>query len=148
MLIIPMAVFCLAAVSAAIPISAYSPSPETAALRVEPKASADDIEILTSSPSDGVLVLGDLSVNGGPNASLHELMVQALNVAASKGADFVALAKPDGEPMRFLGKMVPVGHGRSMFVAGPLKGSEVNRIASIPGDRPGSIRVVLGRYAR
>jgi hypothetical protein len=148
LLMIPMATFGVAIDSVAHPVSAFYPSSAASTVRFDPKVSSDDIEILPDSPADKVVILGELSVNGDPNVSLHDLMVAALSEAASKGADFVALAKTDAQANLFLGKMVPAGHGRSMFVAGPLKGSEVGRIAAIPARSPGSIRLVLGRYLK
>jgi hypothetical protein len=132
----------------AVPVSAFHPSPASAGVQYDSKASADDIQIFTNAPSDDVVILGELSVDGGSGTSLNELMVAALGQAMSKGADFVALYPPDAQPALFLGKMVPAGHGRSMFVAGPVLGSEVGRIAAIPPERTGNIRLILGRYSK
>jgi hypothetical protein len=148
LLMIPMAILGLADDCAANPVSVFYPSPTAATLRVDPKVNGNDIQILPNYPLDNVVILGELSVDGGRGASLHDLMVAALSEAASKGADFVALVRVDTQANLFLGKMVPAGHGRSMFVAGPLKGSEVGRIASIPNESPGAIRVALGKYAK
>ena len=145
---IPIAAFGFATTCTAGPVSAFYPSPASAGLRFEPKASADEIQILASPPAENVVILGELSVTGDPHASLHELMVAALGEAMSKGADFVSLASGDAQPGMVLGKMVPSGHGRSMFVAAPLQGSEVGRIAAIPPESTGSIRLILGRYAK
>jgi|SRR5580658_6916880 hypothetical protein len=147
-LMIPVATFGFAVACAAAPASAFYPSPESAGAQFGAKASADDIQMLTNAPSDGVVVLGELSVDGGSQASLHDLMVAALGEAMSKGADFVALYPANAQPELFLGKMVPVGHGRSMFEAGPVLGSEVGRIATIPPDRSSTIRLILGRYSK
>jgi hypothetical protein len=145
---LPLAAFGLAVAGAAQPATTYYPSPESAGLQAPPKVNTDDIELMTMAPTGNAVILGELTIDGGPDASLHELMVAALNAAASKGADFVALAMPNTMPVRFLGKMVPAGHGRSMFVAGTVMGSEVGRIAAIPGRFPNSVQVVLGRYTR
>jgi hypothetical protein len=147
LLVIPMALG-FAADCVAVPVSTFYPNPAGANVRATPKGSTNDIDILPSSPTANVVILGELNVDGSTKTSIHDLMVAALNEASNKGADFVALDRMDAQANLFLGKMVPVGHGRSMFVAGPLKGSEVRRIASIPARSPGSIRVFLGKYLR
>ena len=130
------------------PVSVFYPAPASAGAQYGSRASADDIQIFTNVPSDDVVILGEVSVDGGSGASLNELMVAALGEAMSKGADFVALYTANAQPMLWVGKMVPAGHGRSMFVAGPVLGSEVGRIAAIPPGRTGPIRLIVGRYAR
>jgi hypothetical protein len=145
---LPLAAFGLAVAGAAQPAITFYPAPESAGVQASPRMNTDDIELMTMAPAGNTVILGELSIDGRPDASLHDLMVAALNAAASKGADFVALAKPDTMPTRWLGKMVPAGHGRSMFVAGTVLGSEVGRIAAIPGRFPNSVQVVLGRYTR
>jgi len=137
-----------AATCRAAPVSEFFPSPDSSGVQATAKASAGDIQIFTNAPSEDVVILGELSVNGGSGASLHELMVAALGEAMGKGADFVALYSPTSQPSLWIGKMVPSGHGRSMFVAGPVLGSEVGRIAAIPPGSPGSLRLILGRYAK
>jgi hypothetical protein len=145
---IPAAALAFAVSCVAAPVSVFTPSPASAGAQYGSKASADDIQIFTNAPSDDVVILGEVSVDGGSGASLNELMVAALGEAKSKGADFVALYTTNAQPALFLGKMVPAGHGRSMFVAGPVLGSEVGRIAAIPPERTGSIRLIVGRYSR
>jgi hypothetical protein len=146
--IVPIALASVSAECVAQPVSTFYPSPADPTTHFEATVNAKNIEILPSPPESNVVILGKLSVSGNPNASIHELMVAALGEAANKGADFVALDRLDAQANLFLGKMVPVGHGRSMFVAGPLKGSEVGRISSIPDSSLGSIRVVLGKYLK
>jgi hypothetical protein len=136
-----LAVACQAA-----PSATFYPS-TSSAQRFEPKASVDDIQILPSAPADNAVILGELRIEGGDDASLHGLMVAALCEAANRGASFVALAGADNGPGLVLGKMVPAGHGRSMFMVGPVLGSEVGRIAAIPAGGISSIRVVLGRFS-
>jgi hypothetical protein len=148
LLLVPVAALGFAASCIAAPVSTFFPSPASPGQQAAPKASADHIQMFTNAPSDEAVILGELYVDGGSRASLHELMVAALGEAVSKGADFVALYAPNAQPSRFLGKMVPVGHGRSMFVAGPVFGSEVGRIAAIPPGNIGSIRLILGRYSK
>jgi hypothetical protein len=148
LLIVPAAALGLAASCAAAPVSTFFPSPASARLQAASKASADDIQIVTNAPAEDAVILGELSVDGGSRASLHEIMVAALGEAMSKGADFVALYAPNAQPSLWVGKMVPSGHGRSMFVAGPVLGSEVGRIAAIPPGSIGSIRLILGRYSK
>jgi len=147
-MMIPAVALGFAASCAAAPVSAFYPSAASAGAQYASKASTDDIQIFTNAPSDDVVILGELSVDGGSGASLNELMIAALGQAMSKGADFVALYTPNAQPVLFIGKMVPAGHGRSMFVAGPVLGSEVGRIAAIPPERTGSIRLILGRYSK
>jgi hypothetical protein len=145
--LLPMAAVGLAANCMAAPTSTFTPSQSSTGLSQERKASTDDIQILAGAPTENVVILGELSFNGQSGASFHDQMVVALGEAMDKGADFVALAGTDTRAGLVLGKMVPSGHGRSMFVAGPLLGSEVGRIATIPPDFAGSVRVVLGRYS-
>jgi hypothetical protein len=147
-LLVSAAAFTLAVGCKAAPSTTFYPAASTASQRLEPKSSADSIQILSSAPTDNVIILGEISVEGGAGSSLHELMAAALGEAQSKGADFVALAGSDAQSGLVIGKMVPAGHGRSMFVAAPVLGSEVGRIAAVPAETTGSIRVVLGRYAR
>jgi len=145
---VPAASLAFAVSCVAAPVSVFYPAPASAGTQYGSKASADDILIFTNVPSDDVVILGEVSVDGGSGASLNELMGAALGEAMSKGADFVAFYAASAQPALFLGKMVPAGHGRSMFVAGPVLGSEVGRIAVIPPERMGSIRLILGRYSR
>lgn len=145
-LMAPAAALAFAVNCDAAPSTTFYPS--ATAYHFEPKASTGDIQILSSAPSDNTVILGELSIDGGSDSSLHDLMVAALGVAMNKGADFVALSKSDTRPGLVLGKMVPVGHGRSMFVASAVQGSEINRIAAIPSETAGPLRVVIGRYAK
>lgn len=147
-MMVPVAALGFAVSCMAGPVTSFYPSPAAASVQLGSKASDDDIQIVTNAPSDDAVILGELSVDGGSGASLHELMVAALGEAVSKGADYVALYSSGAQPSLWVGKMVPSGHGRSMFVAGPVLGSEVGRIASIPPDNAGSIRVILGRYSK
>jgi hypothetical protein len=148
LIMIPVIAFGTNVARSSQPAAAYIPSQETSQSQGTSRTDRDEIEILTAPPATDAVILGRLSLNGNDATSLHDLIVTALNTAASKGADFVALSQKDAEHYWFLGKMVPVGHGRSMFVAGPVKGSEVNRIAAIPGSFPSSVEMVLGRYTR
>jgi hypothetical protein len=145
---VPAAALFLASTCISAPVSAFVPSLASAGMQSSPKSSADKIQIFTNAPSDDVVVLGELNVDGGSGASLHELMVAALGEAMRKGADFVALYTADAQPALWVGKMVPAGHGRSMFVAGPVLGSEVGRIAAIPPGRTGPLHLILGRYSK
>jgi hypothetical protein len=148
LLVVPAAALALAVSCVAAPVSVFYPSPASAGAQYGSKASADDIQIFTNAPSDDVVIIGEVSVDGGSGASLNKLMTAALGEAMGKGADFVALYATNAQPALFIGKMVPVGHGRSMFVAGPVLGSEVGRIAVIPPGGTGSIRLILGRYSK
>jgi hypothetical protein len=145
---VPAAALALAVSCAASPVSVFYPAPASAGAQYGSKASSDDIQIFTNAPSDDVVILGEVSVDGGSGASLNDLMAAALGEAMSRGADFVALYSTNAQPSLWVGKMVPAGHGRSMFVAGPVLGSEVGRIAAIPAERTGSIRLILGRYSK
>jgi hypothetical protein len=145
---VPAAALAFAVSCAAAPVSVFYPSPASAGAQYSSKASADDIQIFTNAPSDDVVILGEVSVDGGSGASLNELMSAALGEAMSKGADFVALYATNAQPALWVGKMVPAGHGRSMFVAGPVLGSEVGRIAAIPPGGTVPIRLIVGRYSR
>jgi hypothetical protein len=138
----------LTGICRAAPSTAFVPAPALVAPDASPGSSADEIQILTSAPSEGATILGELRVQGDSDASLHDLMVAALDAARVKGADFLALCSASAQPTMWVGKMVPVGHGRSMFVAGPVRGAEVNRIASIPPGGTGSISLIVGKYAR
>src|SRR5580698_249614 len=113
---VPAAALSLAVTCMAGPVSAFYPSPASASVQLGSKPSYDEIQIFTNAPSEDVVILGELSVDGGARASLHQLMVAALDEARSRGADFVALYGPGTQPALWVGKMVPVGHGRSMFV--------------------------------
>jgi hypothetical protein len=132
----------------AAPSTAFVPASASVAPDAAPRSNADEIQIMTNAPAENVTILGELKVQGDSTASLHDLMVAALDAAAIRGADFVALSSAGAQPTLWVGKMVPSGHGRSMFVAGSLQGSEVNRIASIPPGASGSISLVVGRYLR
>ena len=145
---VPAAALAFAASCAAAPVSVFYPSPASAGAQYSSRASADDIQIFTNAPSDDVVILGEVSVDGGSGASLNDLMSAALGEAMSKGADFVALYATNAQPALWVGKMVPAGHGRSMFVAGPVLGSEVGRIAAIPPGGTVPIRLIVGRYSR
>jgi hypothetical protein len=147
-LLVPAAALALAVSCVASPVNVFYPAQASPGAQFSPKASADDIQIFTNAPSDDVVILGEVSVDGGSGASLNDLMDAALGEAMSKGADFVALYATNAQPTLFIGKMVPAGHGRSMFVAGPVLGSEVGRIAAIPRESMGSIRLILGRYSK
>jgi hypothetical protein len=146
LLLAPVAGVSLAARCQAAPSTVFYPSASSAQLHFEPRLAARDIQILSDVPVGGAVILGELNIESA-DASLHSLVVAALGEAASRGADFVALINTSAGPGLALGKMVPVGHGRSRFVAAPVLGSEVNRIAAIPDLRLNSIRFVLGRYS-
>jgi hypothetical protein len=145
---IQAAALCVARPAKSATLSTFYPAPESTNTRFEPKPGTDDIQILTYIPAEPVVILGEVNIASASNASLHELMVAALNEAKARGGDFVALAPPSVYPSMFLGKMVPAGHGRSIFVPGPLQGSEVGRIAAIPAKKLGSLRLIIGRYTR
>jgi hypothetical protein len=132
--------------SVAAPTATFLPSPSSTEQHFAPKATADGIQILPGAPAGNVVIIGELSIDGGAGAPLHLLMNAALNEAMNRGADFLALSGADSRSIA-LGKMVPAGHGRSMFVAGPVLGSEVGRIAAIPAGGIASIRMVLGRFS-
>ncbi|MFY9925763.1 MAG: hypothetical protein ABSF76_12460 [Opitutaceae bacterium] len=132
----------------AAPSTEFIPASASIASEFTHKSSADDIQIMTIAPSENVTILGELKIQGDSDASLHDLMIAALDAAKAQGADFLALASPGSQPTLWVGKMVPAGHGRSMFVAGPVQGSEVNRIASIPYGGTGSISLIVGRFVR
>src|SRR5580658_5843413 len=81
LLMVPAAALALAVSCAASPVSVFYPAPASAGAQYGPKASADDIQIFTNAPSDDVVILGEVSVDGGSGASLNELMAAALGEA-------------------------------------------------------------------
>jgi hypothetical protein len=124
----------------------FYPSPAAAGQHFEPKASAGEVQILANLPDKGVIVIGELGVQGGPGISVADMVATAQSEAMKRGADFVALAKPAAQSGAALGKMVPVGHGRSMFVANtPNQGSGS---AAEPIEAAGGIRVIIGRFSK
>ena len=138
----------LTGICRATPSTAFVPTLATTTQDLAPKTSADEIQIMTNAPAEDVTILGELKVQGDSDASLQDLMVAALEAASNKGADFLAFVGAGNQPNLWVGKMVPVGHGRSMFVAGSLRGSEVNRIATIPPCGTGTISLIVGKFVR
>jgi hypothetical protein len=140
--------FGLAGSCVAAPTAAFIPTSLNTASELVPKTNLEDIQIMTVAPAADVTIIGELKVQGESDASLHDLMVAALNAAKEKGADFVALVSPGVQPTMWVGKMVPVGHGRSELMVGTVMGSEINRISSIPPESSGSLSLIVGRFNR
>ena len=138
----------LVGICRAAPSTAFVPASASVQLDATAGSSADDIKIMTNAPAENVTILGELKIQGDPDASFHDMIVAALDAAKQRGADFLALAGAGVQPTIWVGKMVPAGHGRSMFVAETIRGSDVNWIASIPPAASGSISLIVGKYAR
>lgn len=125
--------------------SFYSSHSPTAAQRGA-HLSPDDVRIFTRFPATDTIVLGEMTVDGGSAVSLSRVMESAVREAASRGADFVALAEPDQPAPFAIGKMVAYGHGRSVFVAGSVTGSDLNWVSSSPRAESQPMRLVFGAY--
>jgi hypothetical protein len=147
LLMAPAAAWAVSAPCAADTSATFIPADSSAPVRAEAKTSGDAIRILAGFPADRAVIIGELEVKADADTSIAHLMAAALREAATQGADFIALAKPAVQPDLVLGKMVPVGHGRSLFVAGPIEGSEVARMAALPGGSLSHLHVILGRYS-
>jgi len=146
-MMVPAAAWAVSAPCAADTSATFVPSDSSAPARVEAKTSGDAIQILAGFPADRAVIIGELDIKADADTSISHLMAAALREAANQGADFIALAKPSVQPGLVLGKMVPFGHGRSLFVAGPVEGSEVGRMAAIPAGSISHLHVILGRYS-
>jgi len=135
--VIPAAAIAFAARCAAAPATSFTPSQTSSGLHLEPKAGPSEVQILQNPPSENAVIIGEVQVQGGPESSLHDMMAAALDEAAKRGADFIALTTQGQQSGRVSGKMVPIGHGRSLFVADPVQGGQAAGIC-----------VILGKYTR